>query len=337
LTGWSVLAEDLGVYPGKDFPSAVKQISRQVLEQIAALSSEGIIILDASDSALPIVYANGAYESLTGYGAEEVLGHSWRLLTDGPEDHPQLRELRSAMGRSEPWEMIVPDIRKDGTSWFSRVRVQPVYGRLGDLECYLCLQQETPAEAVENADVEVGLLQRELRRARRTIVSLGRVEPTSGALRYEYFMELAQRDFQIAQREGRSVAVMLFEIIDLDIYCQTFGPKAGESCVRMVAAQVISALRRAGDLCARAAETTLIALVQGQEIDEARALALRIAQNVRGLGLHNPRARWGRHVTVGIGVAGGKITADTHPETVIKQAEEELRSWISTQEAGSAS
>jgi len=305
-------------------PLVVKQLSRHSLEQILALSSQGIVVTDACNPDLPIVYANPAYEKLTGYSADEVIGQGWRLLGPDAQEQPLLRELKAAMGRSESCEIVFPDIRKDGTTWSSRISVHPLTNKRGDLEYYLCSQVAATADRGSQGDgLEVGLLQRELRRARQKIASLDRLEPATGVFRYEYFMELARRDFFMAKRDKRAVSVMLLEVNDLDIYGQTFGRKAVDSCLRMVAAQITSSLRRSGDLCARAADTRLVALVHGQDVDDARSLALRIAKNVRGLGLHNPRGSSGRYITVRVGVAGAQ-QADDDPETVIGRAMDDL-------------
>ncbi len=44
----------------------IKSLSRHFLEQVVALSSEGILVVDAQDSSLPVVYANSAYEDPDG-------------------------------------------------------------------------------------------------------------------------------------------------------------------------------------------------------------------------------------------------------------------------------
>ena len=86
--------------------------------------------------------------------------------------------------------------------------------------------------------------------------------------------------------------------IELDVYRQTFGAKAADSCQRMIGAQITRILRRAGDLCARYDEQTLVAAVVGQTPADVAHLVDQIADNVRQLGLHNPRGQRGRFLTV---------------------------------------
>ncbi len=317
--------DDLGCPTyGKTPTPVVTQPSRNVLEQIATLSAEGILVIDASEADYRVVYANPAYETLTGYSAEETVGAPWRVLETDGDDSPATAALRAALGSADNYAADVPEIRKDGSTWLSRMRVQPILTRRGELRQFLVLQAEITETNARQSGVQMGLLQRELSRARKKAASLDRIDPASGILRYEHFLELADRDCQIARRDGQLVGVAVIEINDLDAYRQTFGAKAADSCVRMIAAQVTSLLRRAGDICGCEDGRRIVALSQGQDIEKVRALTDRIAANVRRLGLHNPRGRSGRYITVNVGVAAGKPSRKDYVKTLINEARAKL-------------
>jgi diguanylate cyclase (GGDEF)-like protein len=162
---------------------------------------------------------------------------------------------------------------------------------------------ETPVEAhkltptVETTG-EQPLLPFEPGRVRAKPAAMERVDSATGLLKLGYFHETLRRDLAVARRDQRFVTLLVFEIVEFDVYRQTFGSKAADSCQRMIGAQIMRTLRRAGDLCARYDECTLVAAVIGQDSDEIQHLADKIAENVRKLGLHNPRAQLGRYVTV---------------------------------------
>ncbi|HVS25373.1 MAG TPA: PAS domain S-box protein, partial [Gammaproteobacteria bacterium] len=143
---------------------SVKSLSRHTLEQMVTLSSEGVLLADAQDPNLPIVYANPAYETLSGYTAEELKGTSWQLAKRDGDGQPELERLKAAIGRSEPCRVTLPDLRKDGTLWFSHVTVEPIYNARGELKYFLCIQKPVQNAAGEQTppDVEVTLLQHEL-------------------------------------------------------------------------------------------------------------------------------------------------------------------------------
>jgi PAS domain S-box-containing protein/diguanylate cyclase (GGDEF)-like protein len=281
----------------------VAELTRQTLELIATSSAEAIVVIDAGTAELPIVYINPAYETLTGYSAEDVVGRRWSMLDCDENDSDELAALKAALGSSEAHITTLPDVRKDGTSWLSRIRVEPIFNRRGNLKQFLVMQSEAVVATETQRGLQVGLLQRELKRARQKAASLDRVDVATGLLRFNHFLHSADRDFRIAKRDLKPVAVAVFEINDLVAYRQTFGDKAGDSCLRMIAAQVTGALRRPGDLCGCDDDQRIVAMTLGQDAKELGRVVERIATNVRRLGLHNPRGRTGGYVTVGFGVA----------------------------------
>ena len=314
----------------------IKSLSRHALESMVALSSEGIVLADAQDPSLPILYVNSAYEDLTGYAAAELVGKGWSLAARGVEGEPELQRLRAAIGRAESCRAVVPELRKDGSSWLARVSVSPLHNGRGELKYFLCLHRPATATDLDSdtgryaaqfgeTGGELSLLQRELSRSRQKLASLERIDPATGLLRFGYFQETLNRDLGIARRDQRSITLLMFEIVELDVYRQTFGTKAADSCQRMIGAQVMRALRRAGDLCARYDDSVLVAAVLGQAPEEVGHLAHQIAENVRRLGLHNPRAKHGRHITVNSTVVGCPPDSGEDAESIVARALAELR------------
>jgi diguanylate cyclase (GGDEF)-like protein len=289
-----------------------------------AHSSEGIVVAAATGPDYPVVYVNPAYERLNDCSADEVLGGCLPLLTGDGLDEDQLEELNVALADGDSFEAQLAGPCDARDSSVHQVRIEPLYGRRGPVKYVMLTEKPVPERERGASSVEVGVLQREISRARQKVASMDRIDPATGLLRHEYFLELAERDFRMARRDRCCVAILVLEIVELDVYGQTFGVKAAQSCLRMVAAQVNGALRRSGDLCARADGDSIVALTHGQEIEEIRALALRIAANVRGLGIHNPRARSGRYLTANVGVASGVPDGNYTPKEALTDAREDL-------------
>jgi PAS domain S-box-containing protein len=139
---------------GRDARS-VKSLSRHTLERMVSLSSEGILLADAKDPRLPIVYANPAYEDLSGYSVEELTGNSWQLWKREGEGQPEHARLKAAIGRAEACAVTLPDVRKDGTSWMSRVSVEPLYNARGELQYFLCVQRRATDVVAEPTMADV--------------------------------------------------------------------------------------------------------------------------------------------------------------------------------------
>lgn len=90
----------------------------------------------------PIVECNDAFLALTGYSAEEIIGHNCRFLT-GPGTEPDLSEtLRQAVREQRPAMVEILNYKKDGTPFRNAVLVAPIFGADGELEYFLGSQME---------------------------------------------------------------------------------------------------------------------------------------------------------------------------------------------------
>jgi diguanylate cyclase (GGDEF)-like protein/PAS domain S-box-containing protein len=326
----------------------IKSLSRHTLEQLVTHSSEGILLVDAKDSNLRVVYANPAYEGLSGHSLAELTGKVWPLAEREVEGRPELEKLKAALARREAVRVVVPDVRKDGTSWLSDLSVEPLQNARGELKYFLCIQKPAaaPPVAAENSPaVEPAPPRHEpapapsvveptaaspaeaaTAAARPKLTHLNRIDQATGLLRVEHFLDLLQRDVAIARRDRRAVSFAILEVVEFDSYCQTFGVKAGDSCQRMIGVQLTRVLRRAGDLCTRYDGAALVAAVAGQDTEQLRRLMDQVVENVRQLGLHNPRAKSGRYIWTRYSVVGIAAGESADVGELIARARAELKS-----------
>ncbi len=318
---------------GRD-ANGTRALNRHTLEQIVAASSAAVLVADACDTRFTVAYVNSAYERLTGHKAAELVGRPWALLDRAADDG--VAQLKAAVDRGEACRLQVADVRKDGTASHCEVSLTPLRDARGEIRYFLCDQRpltatESAAEAQSPAPSgettgELPLLPFEQGRARPKTAALERVDSGTGLLRFGYFQETVRRDLAVARREHRFVTLLVFEIVEFDAYRRTYGDKAADSCQRMIGAQVMRTLRRAGDLCARYDGSTLVAATLGLEPRDTQPLADQIADHVRQLRLHNPRAKSSRTITVRATLIGCSPGVHEDPEPAIVQALAESRS-----------
>jgi diguanylate cyclase (GGDEF)-like protein len=105
-------------------------------------------------------------------------------------------------------------------------------------------------------------------------------------------------DWAVAAREKSALAVVVFSLDDFDAYVDVFGRHASDSCLRRVGRAILRCLRRASDVVGRLESERLAVLSHAPDEHAVQDFAARIATAVRELGLHHPRSRAGRFVTV---------------------------------------
>jgi PAS domain S-box-containing protein len=114
-------------------------ITKELRIQAQAMESApvGISVIDAIDPLMPVIFANQAYLSITGYSIEEVLGRESRCL-DGPEkDTPGLKAIRQAVREGRSACALLLNIRKDGRVFWNEFSLSPVYGENGEITHFL--------------------------------------------------------------------------------------------------------------------------------------------------------------------------------------------------------
>ena len=295
----------------------MQRLNRAILENIVTLSREAVLVADVRRSGMPIVFANPALAGLLDMEPDAARGQDWAFFLDTETCSEQLRQLTESVAGGSNCQAVLPG-RRAGREF--QLNAMPLAGRTGKPR-YLLVQVVPVGEpVVADADVKVDLLERELDRAREANRQLGRRDPDTGLLRYSYFLELSERDFALCSRERRELAVLTFTVREFEVYLQTFGDKAAQSCLRMVGGRIAGALRRAGDLCARLDDASFVALITGHDREQAQGFADHIAAEVRRLALHHPRASGERYVTCSVGLKVGIPAATDAAEAFVLEA-----------------
>jgi PAS domain S-box-containing protein len=119
-----------------------KEAELRLSNQAIAASSNGIVIADASKPDIPITYVNPAFERLTGYTAEDVIGRNCRFLQGQDTDQPALDELREALRAGKGCTVVLSNYRKDGTRFWNELTISPIYDPNGKVTHFVGIQTD---------------------------------------------------------------------------------------------------------------------------------------------------------------------------------------------------
>jgi PAS domain S-box-containing protein len=111
-------------------------------DRAIAASSTGFTIYDATDPEHPIIYCNPAFESMTGYRREEIIGKNCRFLHGSDTDPAAVEIIRQALQTESECKVILKNYRKDGTAFWNCFSISPVRDRLGKLTHFIGVQRD---------------------------------------------------------------------------------------------------------------------------------------------------------------------------------------------------
>lgn len=124
----------------------------RLLNLAVSASRHGIIITDPKLPDDPIVYANPAFEELTGYASGEILGKNCRFLQGDDRDQAALKEIRYALGEGRGCRVTVQNYKKDGTPFLNDLSISPVRDADGRLLNFVGVQEDvTERERTQDA------------------------------------------------------------------------------------------------------------------------------------------------------------------------------------------
>ena len=96
-----------------------------LLQVLAENSFDSILITDASAEG-KIIYANEAFEKLTGHDPSSVIGKTPRILQGPGTDEKVIARLSNAMKSGGKFEGKAINYKKDGTPFIMYWRVLPI-------------------------------------------------------------------------------------------------------------------------------------------------------------------------------------------------------------------
>ncbi len=206
----------------------------QLRQRAIEASANAIIITSAVPPDYPIEYVNPAFERMTGYRAEEVIGRSMRLLNGDDRDQPGIQDFKTATLERREGHAVVRSYRKDGTMFWNDLYVTPVKDAAGEVTHFVAAQYDITATKNYQAELEfqaghdalTGLANRSLLRDR-----------LDQAIAY-------------ASRYHHPVWVVFIDLDRFKFVNDTLGHKAGDLLLKTISERLQSVVR-ATDTVAR--------------------------------------------------------------------------------------
>jgi diguanylate cyclase (GGDEF)-like protein/PAS domain S-box-containing protein len=265
--------------------------SAEAWRMIVDTAPDGVVVCDATAPDHPVIYANAAFAAMSGHAADALVGKNLRILQGTDREQDGRERMREAVSRGETARVLMRNYRADGSLFWNEMVIQPVRDSSGRLTHFVGYHRDASQRLKDGEKMSQGL------------PSWLREDRLTGLHSRAYFEELLQRDWLLAQRDLHEIGLTLFDIDDLATYNDTFDKSAGDACIRRVARVIGASYRRGGDLVGRWEGGTIAALTQGDAAQKAPQYAQVVAQRVRDLLIHHPRAGAGRYVTISAGVA----------------------------------
>ena len=111
----------------------------QRMSMVIEQSPESIVITDTSGS---ILYVNEAFQRITGYARDEVLGRNPRILNGGLTPSATYAQMWSTLLAGEVWRGEFNNVRKDGSAYLELATIAPIKDAGGTVTHYVAVKED---------------------------------------------------------------------------------------------------------------------------------------------------------------------------------------------------
>jgi PAS domain S-box-containing protein len=109
--------------PEPGFPGVSEELKDRAIDEAPV----GITIADANRRDYPLIYANDAFEELTGYTEEEALGRNCDFLQGEASSEVAVAEMSRALSVGDPASVEIRNYTKGGEQFWNRVDIAPIH------------------------------------------------------------------------------------------------------------------------------------------------------------------------------------------------------------------
>jgi len=106
----------------------------------ALLKKEYVILVTDTES--NIVHATQNITQMNGYRPEEIIGEKPKMFQGAQTSRETTAEIRKALDRRSPFEAVILNYRKDGTTYNCWLKGEPVFNDGGDLVHFIAYEKE---------------------------------------------------------------------------------------------------------------------------------------------------------------------------------------------------
>lgn len=155
------------------YASELKRKSKQlrIYKNILDSVHEGVVVTRAGQDE-PIIYCNQAFEEMSGYPPEEIIGRNCRFLNERHREQPALVKVRDAIKAGNGIETVLLNSRKSGEEFWNNLSISPIRNKIGEVEYFAGIQADVTDKVNQSNELErlVDLRTRELEAAKERVL-----------------------------------------------------------------------------------------------------------------------------------------------------------------------
>ncbi len=149
-------------------PTGLQESELDMFAAVLSATSTGVVITDHLQPDDPIIYCNKAFEDLTGYNTDQIIGHNCRFLQGNDRNQLAREQVRTAVKEHRSIRVELRNYRADGKLFWNDLILSPVKDKEGKVTHFVGIQTDITEKKQAEAALRAEREQIERRVAQRT-------------------------------------------------------------------------------------------------------------------------------------------------------------------------
>lgn len=288
---------------------------RRLLEEQSFMLDELAIAAETFESNMGVIITDGrqvmqrvnqAFCEITGYTADEVLGHTPHILSSGRHDGVFYRDMMQALNEHGKWQGEIWNRRKNGEIYPEWLSISAVRDAHGTLRHYVGVFSDISWR----------------KKAEQQIEQLAFYDPLTGLANRRLLLERVASSLSSAARRGLWGGLLFIDLDHFKDINDTLGHEAGDRVLQIISQRIRSMLREV-DTAGRLGGDEFLVLIEATHPDrEAAALGAKVVADKLLAAMGQP-CELGHQTYNVSGSIGISLFCDSHTaaEDLLKEAD----------------
>ena len=231
-----------------------------ISQQLRATCEQSPVSIVITDPRGTIEYVNPRFEAVTGYRAEEVVGHSTRMLGYGRTPVEQYQDLWQTITAGRVWRGRLCNRKKNGELFWESESISPIFDEQGRITHFVGVREDITLRKHQEDDLSFQANYDTLTNLPNRLSALDRL----------------RQAIAHAQRNHNRVALLFLDLDHFKHINDTLGHDAGDEVLKLLATRLGNCLRDSDTLARLGGDEFLLVLPDLTEAAQAESVARKL-------------------------------------------------------------
>ena len=290
---------------------------QQELQSILDYNVDAVVIRDLKGNVLEV---NPAFEKMTGFTKEEVIGKLVPFIEGREEDITQL--IQDVLEKGEISGYKIVREKKNGEIFYGNISLSLIRDRKGNPERIVGIKRDITEQ--EKDELAVKESEEKLKETNEILKRHSSLDGLTGIANRRYFDEYLEQEWNNAVEQKDILSLIMLDIDFFKKYNDTYGHLGGDECLKQVAGLLDMIAKQSGAIAARYGGEEFAVILPKKDREEVLEIAETIRIGIEELAIPHITSEINDIVTISIGVSTCHPLPTVKPKDLIQSADTAL-------------